>query len=68
MFGIFFFIDSQYFNAVTLIVQNEMPLLSGLKKKLASSSTSLMDLQHYYKMIDCCHTHFSSFQSCYIFN
>lgn len=32
MFGIFFFIDSQYFNAVTLIVQNEMPLLSGLKK------------------------------------
>lgn len=26
MFGIFFFIDSQYFNAVTLIVQNEMPL------------------------------------------
>lgn len=32
MFSIFFFIDLQYFNAVTLIVQNEMPLLSGPKK------------------------------------
>lgn len=32
MFGIFFFIESQYFHAVTLIVQNEMPLLSELKK------------------------------------
>lgn len=32
MFGIFFFRDSHYFNIVTLIVQNEMPLVSGLIK------------------------------------